>query len=184
VQTALLRQLIPSCSRGQPQLSFSRHMRPFRIISVAVIGLALVPLLAAEDSAQIFVYLPWDSLQHSRLKISFDDVYVADVQPGRFFVINTNPGQHVLVADEGIPAVVEAHAERKCFVRVARQIEFGPSGKTDIPALEVVPSEDAHRDIVNLVYVNPKKIFSTAVSKEDPFLHQRPKLKTRVAPPQ
>lgn len=144
----------------------------------------MVPLLVAEDGARIFVYLPWDSIQHSRLRISFDEVSVAEIQPGRFFMINADSGQHVLVAGEGVPAVVDARAGGKFFVRVARQIEVGPSRKTDIPALEVMSSEDAQHDIANLVYVNPKKIFSPVVSKEDPFLHQRPKLKTRTVPRQ
>jgi hypothetical protein len=93
-------------------------------------------------------------------------------------VVNADPGRHVLVAGEGIPTIVEASSGRDSFVRVARHIEFGPSGKIDVPALEVMSPEQAQPDIVNLVYLNPKRIFSPAVSKVDPFLNQRPKLKT------
>ena len=75
--------------------------------------------------------------------------------------------------------VVEARPGEKCFVRVARQIQFGPSGKTDFPALEELTPEQSRLEIVNLVYIDPKKIFSPVVSREDPFQHQWPKLKTR-----
>jgi hypothetical protein len=142
----------------------------------AIAWLVLAQSLMARDSAKIIVYLPWDSLQHSRLKISVDEVSVAEIRPGRFFVINAEPCRHVL--GEGIPTVVEASPDRESFVRVARQIELLPSGKTDIPALEVMSAEQARPEVVNLVYVERKKIFSPSVSKEDPFLRQRPKLKT------
>ena len=66
----------------------------------AVIGSALLPFLAAEDSAKIFLYYPWDSLRHSRITISCDEVPTAEVQPGRFFLIDVRPGQHVLIPGE------------------------------------------------------------------------------------
>ena len=154
-------------------------MRSFRVTFAAVVWLVLVQSLMAKDNARIVVYLPWDSLQHSRLKISCDEVSVAEIRPGRFLVINAEPGRHVLVAGEGIPTVVEASSDRESFVRVAAQIELTPSGKTDIPALEVMSPEQAHPEVVNLVYVERKRIFSPVVSKEDPFVHQHPKLKTR-----
>ena len=154
-------------------------MRPFRATFAALVGLVLVQSRLAKDSARIVVYLPWDSLQHSRLRISLDEVSVAEIRPGRFFVINAEPGRHLLVAGEGIPTVVDASSSRNSFVRVARQIEFGPSGKTDIPALEIMSPEQAQPEVVNLVYLDPKKIFSSAVSKVDPLSQQRPKLKTR-----
>ena len=153
-------------------------MQSFRVTFAAVVWLVLVPSLIAKDAARIVIYLPWDSLQHSRLKISFDEVSIAEIKPGRFFVINAEPGRHVLVAGEGIPIVVEASSGRESFVRVADQIELTPSGKTEIPALEVMSIEEAHTEVVNLVYIERKKIFSPAVSKEDPYLHRRPKLKT------
>src|SRR5690348_2739398 len=100
-------------------------MKPLPITSVVVtIALVLCPLLAAEDAAMIVVYLPWEGLQHSRLKISFDDAPVAELQPGRFFVINASPGSHVLVAGNGIPAVVETRAQSEIFVRAARRIQI------------------------------------------------------------
>jgi hypothetical protein len=55
----------------------------------------------------------------------------------------------------------------------------GPSGKNEIPVLEVLSPEQARLDMVNLAYVRPKKVFLPSVSKEGPFLHERPKLKTR-----
>ena len=147
---------------------------------MVVVGVGLAQFLVAEDTARIVFYLPWDGLQHSRLKVTFDEVSAAEVKPGQFFVINAEPGRHVLVAGEGIPIVVEASLGRDSFVRVTRQIEFGPSGKTGFPALEVMSPEQAHPEVV-LVYIERKKMFSAKVSKEDPFLHQRPKLKPRIS---
>jgi hypothetical protein len=154
-------------------------MRLPRVLLAAVIGAILVPFLVAEDSPKIVVYLDWDSLQHSRLTISADGVRVAEVKPGRFFVMNAHPGPHVLIAGEGVPIVVDARANEKTFVRGARHIEFGPSGKVDTPVLEIMSPEQGELDLRFLVYVSPKQIFSSAVSKEDPFLQQTPKLKTR-----
>jgi hypothetical protein len=45
--------------------------------------------------------------------------------------MNAHPGRHVVIAGEGIPEVVDTRPNEKTFVRVARQIEFGPSGKVD-----------------------------------------------------
>ena len=145
--------------------------------AAAALGLLLVPLLTAEDSARIFVYSPWDSLQHSRLKILFDGAPVAEIRPGQFFVVNADPGSHLVDTGEGLPTVVKAAAGGKYFVRVERIIEIGPSGKTGVPSLELRSAEQSRSEIVNLVYLGPKKIFSPVVSKEDPFLHERPKLK-------
>jgi len=155
-------------------------MKPLAIAFLVVtIALALCPLLAAEDAAMIVVYLPWEGLRHSRLKIAFDDVLVAELQPGRFFVINASPGSHVLVVGNGIPAVVETRAQSRAFVRATRHIQVGPSGKVDISALEVLSAEQAHSDLINLVYVSPKKIFSSLVNKTDPFSNRAPELKSR-----
>jgi len=106
---------------------------------------------------------------------------MAEVQAGRFFVINAEPGLHVLIDGDGIPTTVEVRAKGKSFVRVARETEIGPSSKTSIPVLEALSLEQARPDMMNLVYISPKKIFSTSVSQEDPFLQQPPKLKTRSA---
>lgn len=67
----------------------------------------------AKDSARIIIYLPWDSLQHSHLRVSLDEVSVAEIRAGRFFAVNAEPGRHVLGAGEGIPVVVEAGSCRK-----------------------------------------------------------------------
>lgn len=152
-------------------------MKPLRMILAGILAFALVPLFAAEDPAKIIVYVPWDSLQHSRLKVSFDEVPVAEVQPGRFFVINGRPGSHVLIAGNGIPAVIEARANENFFICVTRHIEIGQSGKVGFPALEVLSAEQARHDLINLVYISPKKIFSSAVSKTDPFSRAAPRLR-------
>ena len=154
-------------------------MKSSRIGFVVAVVLLSLPLLAGEDSAKIVVYLPWDSPQRGRLTIFCDGTRMAEVQAGRFFVINAEPGRHVLIAGDGIPTTIDVRAEETSFVRVARETEIGPSGQTSVPVLDDLSREQARLDLINLVYVNPKKIFSTSVSEEDPFLQQRPKLKTR-----
>jgi hypothetical protein len=47
-------------------------MRRFRITFAAVVWFVLLQSLVAKDSARIIVYLPWDSLQHSHLRVSLD----------------------------------------------------------------------------------------------------------------
>lgn len=155
-------------------------MRKLRVILAASIGLVLVPLVgAAPGKAEIVVYLPWESAQQARLKISYDGAPAAEIQPGRFFVINADPGRHLLRAGKGKPTAVDARAREESFVRVGRDIEIGPAGESDIPVLEVLSPEQARLEIINLVYVKAKKIFSSVVSREDPFVRRRPELKTR-----
>ncbi len=155
-------------------------MRQLRLIfTIAILAVAFLPVVAAENPAKIFVYLPWDSLQHSRLTVSVDGAPAAMVRPGRFFLFNADSGRHLLMAGDGIPIAVEARSSKDVFLRIAREVEIGPSGKSEIPVLEVLSPEQARPEIVNLVYVAPKEIFSPLVNKEDPFLHERPKLKTR-----
>lgn len=151
-----------------------------RIGLVAAFALIVVPFLAAENSAKIVVYLPWDSPQRGKLTIFCDGIRVAEVQRGRFFVINTEPGRRVLIAEDGIPATIDVPAEGESFVRVARETDIGPSGTTNVPVLEDLSPDRARLDMINLVYVSPKKIFSNSVSAEDPFLQQAPKLKART----
>jgi len=154
-------------------------MRSTRLGFAVALVLVLLPFLAAEDSAQIVVYLSWDSPQRGRQTVFCDGARMAEVQAGRFFVINVEPGRHVLIAGDGIPTTVDLPAKGESFVRVGREIEIGPSGNTSIPVLEDLSPEQARLDMINLVYVSPKKIFSPSVSEGDPFLQQRPKLKTR-----
>jgi len=159
---------------------FFHLMKLLRRVS-AMLGviLSLLPLLVAENSAKIFVYCPWDSLQRSRLTISFDNIRGAEIQPGRFFLLNVKAGSHVLIPGPGVPLVVDIGASEEAFVRVGRRIEMGPGGTTDSPMLDLPDPEVARLDLVNLVYVAPKKIHSDSVAKTDPFSHQVPKLKTR-----
>jgi hypothetical protein len=156
-------------------------MRPVLRVATAAIGLVLLPLLLAEGSANIYVYSDWESPQRSKLTISYDGVSVAQLQPGRYLVINAQPGRHVLIAGEGIPTFVEVRAAEESFVRVGRQIEINQSGKSDIPVLEVQSPEQARHEIVNLVYIAASKIFSPFVSKQDPSVPALPKLKNRNA---
>lgn len=50
-------------------------------------------------------------------------------------------------------------------------------------ALELRSKEQGEFDLRFLVYVSPKEIFSSSVSKQDPLLHEKPKLKSRKSNP-
>lgn len=154
------------------------YMKPaLRIVVTATVGFFLFPLLLAQNAAKVYVYSPWESPQHSKLTISYDGVSVAEVQPGRFLVINAQPGRHVLIAGDGVPTVVEVKAGEESFVRLGRHIEISQSGQSDIPVVETQSPDQARHEIANLVYVSAAKIFSDSVSKQDPSVQQLPKLK-------
>ena len=173
-------ELLEPC--GRDYLLTISPMRPvLRVATAAAVGLALLRLLLAEDAAKVYVYSDWEAPQRSKLTISYDGVPVAQLQPGRYLVINAQPGRHVLIAGDGVPTVVDARAGEDSFVRVGRHIEINQSGKSDIPVLEVESPEQARHELVNLIYIPASKIFSTLVSKQDPSVPARPKLKNRDA---
>jgi hypothetical protein len=70
------------------------------ILVLAAIALILPPLVASQKLAEIFVYVPWDPSQHSRLTVFLDGTPAAEIQPGRFFLINADSGRHVLMAGD------------------------------------------------------------------------------------
>lgn len=149
-----------------------------RLLFAAVIaGLSL--FAAAQDSAKVFVYCPWEAPRHARLTISMDDAPMAEIQSGRFFVINVKPGKHVLMAGEGVPLAIDPKASQELFVLLARDIAVGPSGQSDVPMLAVIAPEQARHEMVNLVYIASKKILSDSVSEQDPSVQEKPKLKRR-----
>jgi len=151
-------------------------LRRFLLIAF-IAGLSL--FAAAQDSAKVFVYCPWEAPRHARITISLDDAPMAEIQSGRFFVINVKPGKHMLVAGEGVPLAIEPHAGQDLFVLLARDIEVGPSGQSEVPMLAVIAAEQARHEMVNLVYISSKKILSDSVSEQDPSVKEKPKLKTR-----
>ena len=61
-------------------------LRLFLLFATVAVALA-AHVLAAEDSARIFVYADWDSPQKSYVPVYFDGVLIAEIKRGRFFAI-------------------------------------------------------------------------------------------------
>jgi hypothetical protein len=150
------------------------------IIIIAIQGLATGE--GAEHLAEIFIYASWEYPTGSWVPVSCDGTLVAKVKRGRFFAINVGPGKHMLTQNEGIPLVVNAHPGQQIFVRLGQEVSDEPSGKVVLPVLEAVAPEKARRDTIHLVYVDSDKLYSSAVSRQDPAQAPLPRLKQRGTP--
>lgn len=145
-----------------------------------------VPGLATEEGAEhlteIFVYASWEYPARSWVPVLCDGTLVAKVKRGRFFAIGVGPGKHMLAQNDGIPLVVDAHPGQQIFVQLGQEVSDEPSGKVVLPVLQVVAPEQARREINHLVYVDVDKLYSSAVSRQDPTPLVPPRLKQRGAP--
>ena len=137
--------------------------------------------LASEDTARIYIYSSWDSGQSSWLLISYDGVRMAKLRAGKFFAIHASPGQHHLVAGQGVPINIEVHPGEDQFVRLDQAITLTQSGESIIPVLTLESPEEARHTVAQLVYVGPSKIYSTLVDKHDPTLQWSPSLQPRTS---
>jgi len=156
------------------------HAVPRLFLLFATVAAAQTALvLAAEDSARIFVYADWDSPQKSYVPVYFDGVLIAEIKRGRFFAINVLPGQHILIAGEGVPEPVNAKQGKEFFVRLEQDVELSASGKTAMLALSVKTTAQGKTEIGHLVYLDSGKIYSKLVSRGDPSLLEQPTLQKR-----
>lgn len=130
---------------------------------------------AAEDSVRIFVYADRDSAQKSCVPVYLDGVLIAEIKLGKFLAINVSPGQHILIAGEGAPEPVTAKKSEEFFVRLEQHFESA-SGKTTMLALSAKTRSQGRTEIGHLVYLDPGKIYSKLVSREDPILLEEPAL--------
>jgi hypothetical protein len=154
-------------------------VRLTRLSLLVLFGLAVSCPFAAEDTARLYVYSPWDSGQSSWLPISYDGERIAKLQTGKFFAIHASPGQHHLVAGQGVPINIEVRPGEDQFVRLDQAITLTQSGESIIPTLTLESPEESRRIVAQLVYVAPSKIYSTVVDKQDPTMHWSPKLQQR-----
>jgi len=149
-------------------------------IILAIQGLAIGE--GAEQRTGIFIYSSWEYPARSWVPVSCDGTLVAKVKRGRFFSINVGPGTHTLTQNDGIPLVVNARPGQQIFVQLEQQVSDEPSGKVVLPVLQVVAPEQARKEIIHLVYVDSDKLYSSAVSREDPTQLIPPRLKQRGVP--
>jgi len=145
-----------------------------------MIHLALLALFASQDSARIFVYAQRESAARSWRPILCDGILVAKLKRGNFFAINVPPGRHMLSVANGVGTFVNATVGNDSFVRLDSQIEIGESpalvmGKVD-PAV-------ARQEMRFVLYIDPKQVLSTSVSKADPRPPVEPRLKSREPRP-
>jgi hypothetical protein len=152
----------------------------FIIIILGIRGLATGE--GTEHLTEIFVYASWEYPARSWVPVSCDGTLVAKVKRGRFFAINVGPGKHMLTQNDGIPLVVNAHSGQQMFVHLGQEVSDEPSGKVVLPVLQAVAPENGRKEIVHLVYVDSDKLYSSAVSRQDPTQPSPPRLKQRGDP--
>jgi hypothetical protein len=136
----------------------------------------------AEHLTEIFIYASWEYPARPWVPVSCDGTLVAKVKPGRFFAINVGPGKHMLTQNDGIPLVVNAHPGQQMFVHLGQEVSDEPSGKVVLPVLQAVAPEEARKEIIHLVYVDSDRLYSSAVSRQDPTQPSPPRLKQRGGP--
>jgi hypothetical protein len=157
--------------------SVNRTLRLFALGLLAFISLAA----AAESATRIYVFADWDSPQHAWIPIYCDGALIAKVKAGKFLAIEVPPGQHTLLAGDGIPVSLDTSPRKDVFVAVQYNIRLYPSGKSSIPVLAIFPESEARIKIVHLVYIETTQMYSPLVSRQDPTLLWRPELKKRNA---
>jgi len=87
-------------------------------VILGLLGIVLAPHVAAQNTAQVFVYCEWESAQRDWLPISYDGTMIAKLKAGSFFVIDARLGQHVLGPGNGIPMVLQVHLGDQTFIRL------------------------------------------------------------------
>lgn len=146
-------------------------------MSIALLALAALtsPFAAPANAARIYVYAQFETPARSWLLVSCDNDGVAQLKRGMFFAIDATPGRHVLsIGDKGVPAAIELHAGEELFVRLDWHYE---RDAPPVPALHTVPHDVAHKEMLNLKYIDADRILSASVPKADP--RGRPQLKPR-----
>jgi hypothetical protein len=155
-------------------------IRLTRLSLFALCVLLLSRPLASEDTARIYIYSPWDSAQSSWLPISYDGAQIAKLKAGKFCAIHASPGQHRLIAGQGVPITVGVRSGEDQFVRLDQTITLTQSGESIIPILTLESPDEARHVVGQLVYISPSKIYSAVVDKHDPTLQGSPSLQPRT----
>lgn len=129
----------------------------------------------AEEAQHVYVYAKAGSDARSWLTAAWDGEPVAEFKQGTFFAIRAEPGRHSIAVEGGIPAFVEIQPGLDVYLRLGWPRQ---QGSAPIPAFHEVRPEHARKEMVNLRYVDSKRIFSDQVAKADP--RGRPKLRMRA----
>ena len=152
----------------------------FCVFVLVILGFATGE--GAEHLTEIFVYASWEYPARSWVPVSCDGILVAKVKRGRFFAINVGTGKHALTQNDGIPLIVNTHPSQPLFVHLGQEVSDEPSGKVVLPVLLAVDPEEARKEMIHLVYVDSDKLYSSAVSRQDPTQPSPPRLKQRGSP--
>lgn len=139
-------------------------------------AVAPAPAAAAEASSLVFVYAQRATPARSWLRLACDGKTVAGLKRGYFLALRLSPGRHTLSLTDGVPISVETSPARESFVRLAWSHDVR---RPPIPVLTSVAEETARQEMRFLSYVEPKRIYSAAVSGADPRPDEKPGLKIR-----
>jgi hypothetical protein len=150
-------------------------IRKGAVLIVACSLMLLLPSMSAEGLVQVYVYVQQETPARSWFPVRFDGVVVAKIKRGRFLVINTSPGRHMVSGEKGVPVFVQAQPGKKVFVRLEwRNGELpGPA----LPVWDIVDRSTAHNDMLLLEYIDGRKAISKSVPRIDP--RAPPKLRRR-----
>jgi hypothetical protein len=146
------------------------------LVAIAAVALASPLCAPAEDPGRIYVYAQRLTAADSWLPVSCGGSVVAALKQGMFFAINVPPGRHALTPGTGVPAFVEVRSGGEVFVRLDWNFEVG---RRPIPVLTAVRPDQAHKQMVYLSYVNPRKVLSNSVPTTDPREPAQLRLKGR-----
>lgn len=154
----------------QPVTQSPDQVTAIRIMTL--VAFAFVALHAqAEDPGRIYVYAQRLTPARSWLPVSCDNVAVAKIRGGAFFVIELPPGRHILAIEGGVPAPVHLAPGGQVWVRLDWNMHVS---RPPIPALSVVPEPAARKEVRFLSYIGPDKMLAPSV------LPQRPQTTTHL----
>ena len=147
-----------------------------RFVSIALVSLASVGSVLAQDLARIYVYAQRQTAARSWLPISCDSAVIAKLKRGTFFAINIAAGRHIINEENGIPVFVDARPGEESFIRLDWNFK---SGRAPIPEFHLVRSTEARKELNYLTYIDANKVLSKLVSKSDPREPSQLRLKRR-----
>jgi hypothetical protein len=146
---------------------------------LGVVAVTVPAARADTDGARIYVYAQRLTEARSWLAISVGQTRVAQITRGTFFAVDVPPGQHSVSLENGVPAILRASPGGECYVRLDWSLHIN---RRPVPALSVVPHEQARREIRFLTYIEGRRIVSPAVLRADPRTTEDARLKRRGEP--
>lgn len=147
-----------------------------RLMTLACLLLAILPLCEAEDPAHVYVYARRETEARSWIAVSCSGAGTAEVKQGFFFALNLVPGRYSLNVENGVPLTIDVAPGEETFVRLDWHYEVG---RRPIAALSKVRPDEARREMRYLAYVPAKRLHSSLAGKSDPRAPVQPKWKDR-----